>query len=253
MLTIAKTPAHLAAAAATFCASVISEAVNRRGRCMLLLAGGTTPQALYEALSRVPYADNLPWAQVMVAFGDERLVPLDDPRSNQQMARRALLDGVPVKPEHILGIDTALAPDQAAAAYETHLRKTFGLAADEVPKFDLVFLGLGTDGHTASLFPGMAAVNETARLVVATPGPDGSSNPARISVTLPVLNAARMVVFLVQGTEKAAMVRRVLRETSDADPAAHLSAQLPAQRVRPTGAGAEVKWFIDEAAAAELR
>ena len=246
MITIAKSPAHLAAEAATFCAYIISEAVNRRGRCSLLLAGGSTPQALYEALSRVPYADNLPWPQVVIAWGDERLVPADDARSNQRMAQRALLDAVPVKAEFVLTVDTTLPAAAAAAAYEARLLDCFRLKAGEIPDFDLVFLGLGTDGHTASLFPGMAAVQETTRLVVATPAPD-PGQPARVTVTLPVLNAARTVVFLVHGADKATIVRRVLESpNSTAEP-------LPAQRVRPLGKGAQVKWFIDEAAAADLR
>ncbi len=251
MITITPSPAHLAAAAATFCASTISEAVNRRGRCTVLLAGGATPQALYEALSRVPYADNLPWAQVVVAWGDERLVPPDDARSNQRMAFRALLDAVPVNPAFVLTADTTLGPDAAAAAYEARLVEAFGLAPGEVPEFDLVFLGIGPDGHTASLFPGMAAVEETTRLVVATPAPD-PSGPARLTVTLPVLNAAGAVVFLVQGAEKAAVVRQILGADGDAS-ADSGAALLPAQRVQPTRPGAVVKWFLDEAAAAELR
>ncbi len=246
MITIAKSPEHLAAAAATFCASVISEAVNRRGRCSILLAGGSTPQALYEALSRVPYADNLPWPQVVVAFGDERLVPPDDARSNQRMARRALLDAVPLKAEFVLAVDTTLAPAEAAAAYEARLLDCFELKEGEVPDFDLVFLGLGSDGHTASLFPGSAAVRETARLVVAAPAPD-PAQPGRVTVTLPVLNNAHTVVFMVQGADKAAIVKRVF------EPAAPTDEPLPAQLVRATRAGAQVKWFIDEAAAAGLR
>lgn len=246
MITIAKTPAHLAAAAAMFCASYISETVNRRGRCAILLAGGSTPQALYEALSRVPYADNLPWPQVVVAFGDERLVPPHDARSNQRMARRALLDAVPIKPEFLLTADTSLPPADAAAAYEKRLRTFFNLKEGALPEFDLVFLGLGPDGHTASLFPGMAAMEETQRLVVAASAPD-PAGPARISVTLPVLNAARTVVFLVQGADKAAIVARVLHADAEA------GESLPAQRIRPVGEGAEVRWFIDEAAAADLR
>ena len=201
----------------------------------------------------MPYADNLPWPQVVVAFGDERLVPPEDDRSNQQMARRALLDAVHVKPEHILGVDTSLPPAEAAAAYEARLRDSLGLKEGQPPEFDLVFLGLGTDGHTASLFPGMAGVDETTRLVIATPGPD-AGGPMRVSVTLPVLNAARLVVFLVQGAEKAAIVRRVVGEAPADERADEGSAALlPAQRVRPTHEGAQVKWFVDEAAAAELR
>ena len=246
MITITKSPAHLAAAAATFCASFINETVNRRGRCAVLLAGGSTPQALYEALSRVPYADNLPWPQVVVAFGDERLVPLDDARSNQGMAFRALLDAVPVRPELVLTADTTLPPPEAAAAYEKRLRTFFELKDGEVPEFDLVLLGLGTDGHTASLFPGMAAVEEAARLVVSSPAPD-PAGPARITVTLPVLNAARTVMYLVQGADKAPTLRRVMA------PVEAGTAALPAQLVQPTGAGAQLVWFIDEAAAKELR
>ncbi len=247
-VTVSQTPAHLAAAATLYCASLISEAVNRRGLCTILLAGGTTPQALYESLSRVPYADNLPWAQVVVAWGDERLVPLDDDRSNQRMAFRALLDAVPVMPEHILSADTSLPPAQAAADYEERLRAHFKLETGAVPQFDLCLLGLGTDGHTASLFPGMEALHETTHLVVATPAPD-PTQPARLTVTLPVLNAAHTVVFLAQGADKANIVRQILSET----PASEEAAQLPARLVQPTGPGAQVHWFLDEAAAAELR
>ncbi len=247
MLTISPSPAHLAAAAAIFCASVISEAVNRRGRCTVLLAGGSTPQALYEMLSRVPFADNLPWAQVVVGWGDERLVPPDDDRSNQRMAFRALLDAVPLRKEVLLTVDTTLPAAAAAAAYEDRLRAFFALPPGEFPEFDLVLLGLGADGHTASLFPGMAAVEETTRWVVATPAPD-PTQPARLTVTLPVLNAARVVVFLAHGAAKASILRQLLGKPSEA-----AAGVLPAQRVLPTHAEAQVQWFIDEAAAAELR
>lgn len=249
MITVAKSPAHLAATAATFCASYINETVNRRGRCSILLAGGTTPQALYEHLSRVPYADNLPWAQVLVAFGDERMVPPTDERSNQRMAARALLDAVPIPPTNILAPDSTLPPAEAAAAYEADLRAAFATAPHEAPAFDLVLLGVGADGHTASLFPGMAAVRESQRWVVDSPAP-AAGQPGRLTVTLPVLNAARLVVFLVQGADKAAIVRQVLGAGSATTDTA---AELPARLVRPTGSGAEVKWFLDEAAAADLR
>jgi 6-phosphogluconolactonase len=172
-------------------------------------------------------------------------VPLDDERSNQRMAHRALLDTVPVRAELVLSVDTALPPAQAATAYEACLRTFFDLKVGEMPAFDLVFLGIGADGHTASLFPGMPAIEETDKLVVATPAPD-PAQPLRISVTLPVLNAARTVVFLAQGADKAAVIRQVL----GAGVAAH---PLPAQRVHPTGQEAQLCWFIDEAAAAGLR
>lgn len=247
-ITIAQSPAHLADTAARFCASYISETVNRRGRCTILLAGGSTPKALYEALARVPFADNLPWAQCVVAWGDERLVPPDDDRSNQRMALRALLDAVPIGSENLLLADTTLPPDEAASAYEATLRGFFRLPPGEVPVFDLCLLGLGLDGHTASLFPGMPTLHETTRLVVSTPAPD-AAQPARITVTLPVLNAARLVVFLAQGADKADIVRRVVQTTPDP----HETTQLPARLVRPTAPDAQLVWLLDEAAAERLR
>lgn len=247
-ITVAQSPEHLADSAARFCASAISEAVNRRGRCAILLAGGSTPKALYEALARVPFADNLPWAQCVVAWGDERLVPSDDDRSNQRMARRALLDAVPIGPENLLLVDTTLPPDEAARAYEATLRDFFHLQPGEVPVFDLCLLGLGSDGHTASLFPGMPTLHEATRLVVSSPAPD-PAQPARITVTLPVLNAARTVVFLAQGADKADIVRRVVQ----AEPDATETTQLPARLVRPTAPGAQLIWLLDEEAAGGLR
>jgi len=245
---VAQSPEHLADAAARFCASVISETVNRRGRCSILLSGGSTPQALYEALSRVPYADNLPWAQCVVAWGDERLVPPDDVRSNQRMVLRALLNAVPIPPEHLLMIDTTLPPDEAARAYEARLQDFFHLKPGEMPVFDLCLLGIGSDGHTASLFPGMDALHEAHRLVVSTPAPD-PAEPARITVTLPVLNHASTIVFLAQGEGKADIVRRVLRDDSTGQE----TGQLPARLVRPTRPGARLVWLLDEEAAQTLR
>lgn len=231
--------------AAEFCASTISEAVNRTGRCAILLAGGDTPRAVYERLAQEPFASNVPWAQTVVVFGDERLVPPDDARSNQQMAHRALLNALPLPPEHILAVDTRQPAAAAAASYESMLRTFFHLAEGQLPVFDLVLLGMGTDGHTASLFPEMAAIDETTRLIVATPAPD-PAGPARITVTLPVINAGHTVLFLVRGADKAPVARRVLRSADPADTA------LPAARVQPTAPDGRLVWIVDEAAAAEL-
>ncbi len=237
----AHSPAGFIEAAADLLASLISESVNRTGRCALLLSGGETPRALYARLAERPFADHIPWEQVVVAWGDERLVPLDDDRSNQRMAHRALLDAVPVRPENVLAPDITLLPAEAAAAYETRLRAFFHLEPGAFPVFDIVLLGLGTDGHTASLFPGMPSLTEAQRLVVASAAPD-SAGPLRLTVTFPLLNAARHAVFLSQGAGKAEMVRRVLQPASAKDRA------LPAYQVQP----AALTWVLDDEAAAGL-
>ena len=167
------------------------------------LAGGTTPRRLYERLAAVPY----PWSAVDVFFGDERCVPPDDPDANLRMARQALLDAVPARVHAMTGCDPA--------AYEDELAAVFG---PDLPAFDLVFLGLGEDGHTASLFPGDSALDVTDRWVVTVDRPD---HP-RMTLTLPVLSAARVALFLVGGSSKRAALARLL---ADGDvPAARVEA-----------------------------
>ncbi len=221
---VADAPA-LAEAAASWTAERISAAVEARGRCYLALAGGETPKGGYERLAQPPYQGDLPWRAVYVYWSDERQVPLDDPASNFAMAKTALLDHVPVRSDQIF----ALAGDPTSA-----LRRV--PAYDRgIPRFDIIHLGLGEDGHTASLFPGSPALQEKQALVAAVhdaPKPP----PDRLTFTLPVINAARAILFLVQGAGKREALARVLRR----DPSA------PASHVQPLDG--ELQFIVDQAA-----
>ncbi len=213
-------------------------AVRERGAFALALAGGTTPRALYELLAdpTAPFRGRIAWPAVHAFFGDERAVPPDDARSNYRMARTALLDRVPVGSVH--RIPGELGAAEAASRYQADLSAHFGTGG--VPVFDLVLLGLGPDGHTASLFPGSPALSERRRWVVDAPGPPPSTE--RITLTAPVLEAARAVLFLVAGADKAEPLRRWVKPRAGEEP-------IPAARIR-FGAGLRV--LADEAAAAGL-
>ncbi len=176
----------------------INESVQSNGSFSLALAGGNTPRTLYRLLSS-QFRDRIPWTKVQVFWGDERYVPLDDPRSNYRMARESLLDAVPCPAENVHPMPTELRdPDVAARDYEKTLR---GYFSKDWPRFDLVLLGIGEEGHTASLFPGSPALEETRRGVVAVKAP--VEPPQRLTLTLPALTHAANVYFLVSGSNKA--------------------------------------------------
>jgi 6-phosphogluconolactonase len=217
-------------------------AIAYRGRFLLALSGGSTPRPLYELLASPRFATRIDWTRVHMFWGDERCVPPDQPESNYRMAREALLDHVPLPPANVHRIRGEDEPAEAAAAYEELLGAFFG-SREISPKdsFDLVLLGMGADGHTASLFPGSAAARETRRWVVASPGPQPGS--WRVSLTPVLLNAAENVTFLVTGADKAERLKDVL-ENGQPD-------LLPAQLIRPTHGA--LHWMIDAAAAARLR
>jgi 6-phosphogluconolactonase len=236
VIRLAADPEALARAAAGMIASRAREAVARRGRFSLALAGGSTPRGTYERLARSPLREQVPWERVQVFWGDERCVPGDDPRSNQRMARQALLDHVPLPSARIHPIACENDPAAAARHYEKELR---GFFTPGPPVFDLVLLGLGEDGHTASLLPGDPALQERDRWVAAVRKPDESF--ARLTLTLPLLNRAAQVLFLVAGEKKAAILAKVF-----AGPPGRLPAQLVA-----AGAG-EVCWLVDKAAAGKI-
>jgi 6-phosphogluconolactonase len=202
------------------------------GRATIALAGGDTPRATYQHLAaRCP-----PWGRVEFFFGDERCVPPDHEASNYRMAREALLDRIPLRPEQVHRIRGELPPDEAAADAERTLRAA--VPGEPCPVLDLVLLGMGPDGHTASLFPGGPELNETRRLMVPVHRPE-LPQPWRVSMTLPVINAARRVLMVVGGAEKAPVVARALAR----DP------ELPAGRLNPQG---ELTWLVTRAAAAHL-
>lgn len=229
---------ELSRAAAELFAAEAERGARERGRFAVLLSGGETPRRTYELLAEPPFRERVPWEKVHLFWGDERCVPADDERSNFRMARQALLDRVPVPPAHLHPIACAGAPCEAATAYEALLRSFF---APFLPRFDLVLLGMGDDGHTASLFPGSNAVGETERWTAVTRRPGEEID--RVTVTLPLVNGAALVLFLVAGGGKAQVLRRVLTGEER-------GGLLPAGLVRP--AAGELRWFVDRAASAAL-
>jgi 6-phosphogluconolactonase len=235
------TPQDLFQAAAEEFIRAATESIAKRGRFTVALSGGSTPKNMY-ALIAANASTTLPWAQMFFFWGDERHVPPDDPESNYRMAYEALLSKVPVPAENIFRVPTEN-PDAtvAAATYDQTLRKFFEVAQGEFPRFDLILLGLGPDGHTASLFPETAALQEKSQLVVANWVEKFKTN--RITFTLPVLNAARCVAFLVSGIDKAAVLREVLESDASGE-------KYPSKLVRPSDG--KLIWFVDRAAASEL-
>jgi 6-phosphogluconolactonase len=236
-LLVYETREELAEAAARDFVARAEDTINERGRFAVTLAGGSTPKATYEALAQ-GYADKLDWSRVHVFFGDERTVHPDDEDSNYRMVRETLLSRVRVGSVHRMRCE--LPPSEAAAAYERELREFFE-ASDEPPSFDRILLGLGEDGHTASLFPETSALEVTDRWVVANPVL--KLEAMRLTLTVPVINAAKAVTFLVAGENKAETLQEILE--GDADPRG-----CPAKFIRPEGG--DLTWMVDRAAAGSL-
>ncbi len=208
-----------------------------RGRFLVALSGGSTPRALHQALV-AHYRDLIPWERVQVFWSDERCVPPDDPESNYRMARETLLEQVPLPADNIHRMPGERSDyDAAAADYEVEMRHVFGVPPDVLLRFDLILLGMGPDGHTASLFPGSPALHETSRLVVPNQGP--KPPPQRLTFTYPLINSARQIMFLVAGAEKAEALRDVLSGQTTIE-------ERPSVGVRPTDG--EVIWMVDREA-----
>lgn len=233
----------LARAAASEFSRRAEECVTERGRFAVTLSGGSTPRRLYTLLAdpAAPFRNGIPWSRIHFFWGDERHVPPDDPASNYRMAREELLARVRVPAENVHRVE-AERPDaaEAADAYERELMRFFALAPGQAPRFDLVLLGMGADGHTASLFPGSSALEVRDRLVVAAWIEKFHSD--RITLTLPVFNNAAAVTFLVSGADKAATLRAALDPDGPED--------LPCRRIRP--AHGDLLWLADRAAASGL-
>jgi len=239
---VSTTPQELSATAAEEVVQGANQAVAERGRFTIALSGGSTPKNLYNLLA-TNALNTLPWDRMFFFWGDERHVPPTDPESNYRMVSEAMLSKVPVPAANVFRVPTEN-PDAAAAAeaYEKTLRKVFQIGEQGVPRFDLILLGLGPDGHTASLFPGSAALREKARIFVANWVEKLKTH--RLTLTLPVLNAGRTVAFLVSGTDKATVLRTVLEDSSAS------GEQYPAKLVKPSDG--ELIWFLDRAAASAL-
>ncbi len=233
------TPADLFRGAAEEFVRLGRAAITERERFTVALSGGSTPRSLYSLLAK-NYAD-FSWSRTFLFFGDERHVPPTDSDSNYRMVNEALLTKVPIPTGNVYRV-RAENPDAAAAAadYEEKLRSFFRLRPGEFPRFDLILLGMGPDGHTASLFPDSEGLKEQSRLVIANWVQKFQTH--RITFTFPVLNHAAEVMFLASGPDKADMVRQVLEGKS--------TPPFPAQQVQPDG---RLAWMLDEAAAAKLR
>lgn len=231
---------QLARAAAELFVTLAAESIKARGRFRVALSGGSTPRRVYELLASNGFRRRVDWDRVDFFWGDERYVPADDRDSNYRMTAEALLRQVPVPAANVHRPPTEISPPGAAAgAYEDDIRRSFG-DLSSLPQFDLVYLGLGTNGHTASLFPYSPALKETSRLVLADFVAE--VNTWRISMSAPLLNRGRTVAFLVEGQQKAEVLRDVLLGPPDQE-------RLPAQLIDPEG---NLLWMVDEAAASLL-
>jgi 6-phosphogluconolactonase len=235
LLEVYESQQMLSEAAAELFAAEARLAVMSRGRFTVLLSGGETPRTTYELLARAPLRDRIPWSKVHIFWGDERYVVPGDPRSNALMVHRALLDHVPVPTEQIHPIPYGPTPRESAVAYENLLRTFF---AGGPAGFDLVFLGLGVNGHTASLFPGTAAVAERERWVTEVYVTE--QNLHRVTLTAPIINRASLVLFVVAGGDKAAIVRKVLEGPQDPH-------RIPAQLIKPVHG--RLIWLLEQEAA----
>jgi 6-phosphogluconolactonase len=228
------TAAELFQSAAEEFLTLAKEAIEARGKFTVALSGGSTPKTLYSLLATMP---DIPWNKIFFFFGDERDVPPDDPESNYRMVNEALLSKAPIPKENAFRVHTEIKDaNTAALEYEQTIQKFFGLKPGEFPRFDLIFLGMGPDGHTASLFPGSAALKENRRLFVANWVE--KFNAYRLTLTFPVINHAACVTFLAVGQDKAPMVRQVLQEKQ---------ADLPSAQIQPTNG--TLVWLLDAAAA----
>jgi 6-phosphogluconolactonase len=237
MITVYADLESLSRAAAALVVTQANLAVTARGRFSLALAGGHTPRRTYELLAQAPFLDQAPWDQMHVFWGDERCVPLDDPRSNAHMARKAWLDHVPIPLNQIHPINCAPAQAAAARQYEARLREFF---AGQPPRLDLVLLGLGPDGHTASLFPATPVLEEKGRWVaeVYLAEPD----LPRVTLTAALINQAAVVAFLVAGRSKAGVLREVRHGPRN-------PRRLPAQLIQPRNG--DLFWLVDREAAGQ--
>jgi len=218
---------------------IAGESVDLRGRFACAISGGSTPRLMHRLLCEEPHLSKALWHRTHIFWVDERCVPTNHPASNYGMARDDSLGRAPIPEEQVHAMPVDFPPEKGASAYQEELIRFFQPQSSKIPMFDLIFLGIGTDGHTASLFPGQSALNEKERLVVSVKG--GTPHVSRLTMTFPLLNNAREIVCLVSGREKAAILKTVLE-----DPAA----QLPAQKIQPLNG--HLTWLLDRPAASLL-
>jgi 6-phosphogluconolactonase len=229
--------------AAEYLVERVEEAVAARGRARIAVSGGSTPKRTFALLAdaQYPYRERMPWQKLEFYFVDERCVPPDHKDSNYRMTRETLLEHVPLPPEQVYRMEGELDPEAGAARYESAIRNSMRLEGAELPTFDVISLGIGDDGHTASLFPHTEALHELGRIVVPNYAP--SKDMWRITLTWPVINQARNVFFLIQGADKAAILKKVLLGAYDPE-------TLPSQLIRPRSG--KLEFLLDKGSAAEL-
>jgi 6-phosphogluconolactonase len=225
---------QLEEAAAMAISVAAAAAVRERGASWLVLSGGDTPRGVYRRLAKPPWRERIDWFHMHLLFGDERIVPPDHHLSNYGMVKTELLSQVPIPGGNVHRIKGELKPDEAARTYEDEVT---GLCGGAAGRFDMVLLGVGEDGHTASLFPGDASLLAPPRPIVSVSGP----RAWRVSMTAPLLNGGREIVFLAAGERKASIVRRILEFNEP-------TAELPASLIRPTDG--RLLWMLDRDAAA---
>jgi 6-phosphogluconolactonase len=239
-----RSASELSEAATTLFVSLAREATAARGRFAVALSGGATPLELFRRLAKPEFVSQTDWSRIHLFWGDERCVPPGHPDSNYGAARQTLIERIPIPDAQVHRMRGEWAPETAAVEYERELRAFFeepAAAQPAWPRFDLVLLGMGSDGHTASLFPGAAVLRETSRWVAAYFV--DAAHGWRITLTPPALNAGRLVAFLVAGADKAERLRQVLIGPAQPE-------RLPAQIIRPVAG--RLRWLLDAAAAAEL-
>lgn len=234
---------ELSQAAAKQFVTSAQQAVQQNGRFLVALSGGSTPRRLFSLLSQPPYADRIPWANTHIFWGDERLVPPDDPGSNYRQAHDLLLKAVPIPPQHIHRVKGEFTAETAVADYAQQLQE-LAEPGRAWPRFDLAIMGLGSDGHTASLFPGPVSSEENVQPVISVTA-DYDGRPAhRLTLTPLVFNDAAIVLFLANGENKAEALTAVLHDQDTPE-------NWPAQRIQPHSG--HTLWFVDQAAAAKAQ
>ena len=232
-----------AEAAAEFVLEVGKEAIRTKGRFFIALSGGTTPATLYRTLTSPPFVDRLDWSRATFFFSDERCVHPDDPRSNYALANNTLFTPLNIAPSQVYRMaGESNEPQAAASEYEQQLRLATKTLPSAQPSLDLILLGLGEDGHTASLFPGASVLRDHQCVIAVTQSP--KDPPNRLTMTLAAINRASVILFLVAGAGKAGVVRAILEPKTEAE------RRLPASLVQPEEG--RLIWFLDRAAAAEL-
>jgi 6-phosphogluconolactonase len=230
---------HMAQKGAEIFLNAARRSVELKGCFMTALSGGSTPRPMHKMLTRGPYHSNVPWEKTHIFWADERNVTSDHPDSNYGTAKKDLLEKVPIPSDHIHAMPVWLDPEAGIWTYQKKLEEVFSTEKSNLPVFDLIFLGVGTDGHTASLFPGQEILGNRETWIVSVKG--GKPNVERLTMTYSILNEARHIVFLVSGEKKCRILRTIFEDKL---------AGLPVQRIQPRKG--KLTWLIDQEAAARL-